>query len=670
MREFASRQNRAQKADTFSLAGRRAKPASQAERRVEEDGTRAAAAVATAAGRDFARVPVRGGGDAVRAAETRGTLLLQRACACGGSCAKCGGEPDEEEQRLQAKHESSSGDSAAGASGAPPVVHEVLRSQGRPLDAPTRAFMESRFGRDFGGVRVHAGSRAADAARSVNALAFTVGQNIVFGGERYSPQSHSGRELLAHELAHTIQQRSASASASLQTKLRVGRADDPSERAADRAADAVMRGGSVPALSPVAAGVVQTQRVRSCARTEEKDDRAVVKCDDKAEYEVRVFVEDKRPVTRVTPTAGLGGGSPFFQLRICRGHNEVKITTGMDVVDPLKRLIKNALGGAPAASGVKLEPKLNFTWLVSSDMKVDLSGGPVIAPGAGTGYDVDVSVQKGRNKISIGTGSDPTLTGPGGGREHHGKVLYERKFGKPPKGEDCFDKFTTYSCTPISYTDEVKAIEPDDVQAYVFFEYAKDKVVAPTPRILRGNKDVNEDTLASLASKGYRASLIEGYTSPEGPRGAPKRPGGFVGNDELSKLRRDAARKWLDENCPACVDKEPGGAAKGELYTADKRPGVELEGDKLTEKARHDFLGQDEKGAEDKTRTPDPLRRPEHDLLSKLPPARQREELYPLLRRAVIYLHKEGKPGKASERKPGASGDCPEDVLAAMQRRT
>jgi hypothetical protein len=59
-----------------------------------------------------------------------------------------------------------------------------------------------------------------------------------------------------------------------------------------------------------------------------------------------------------------------------------------------------------------------------------------------------------------------------------------------------------------------------------------------------------------------------------------------------------------------------------------------------------------------------------HDLLSKLPPARQREELYLLLRRAVIHLHKEGKPGEASERRPGASGDCPEDVLAAVQRRT
>lgn len=94
-----------------------------------------------------------------------------------------------------------------GGSGVPPIVHEVLHSLGRPLDLSTRRFMESRFGYDFGGVRVHAGSGAADATRAVGARAFTVGQDLVFGAGEYAPATVTGRKLLAHELAHVVQQR-------------------------------------------------------------------------------------------------------------------------------------------------------------------------------------------------------------------------------------------------------------------------------------------------------------------------------------------------------------------------------------------------------------------------------------------------------------------------------
>lgn len=93
---------------------------------------------------------------------------------------------------------------------APSIVHEALSSSGQPLELSTRKFMESRFSHDFSRVRVHIEARAAEAARAVNALAFTVGQNIFFGSQQYAPTSTSGRQLIAHELAHTIQQRSVS----------------------------------------------------------------------------------------------------------------------------------------------------------------------------------------------------------------------------------------------------------------------------------------------------------------------------------------------------------------------------------------------------------------------------------------------------------------------------
>ena len=89
---------------------------------------------------------------------------------------------------------------------APPVVNEVLREEGHSLDPMTRAIFESRFGHDFSRVRIHADSAAASAARSVEASAFTLGADIVFGTGRYEPKSEAGQHLLAHELAHVVQQ--------------------------------------------------------------------------------------------------------------------------------------------------------------------------------------------------------------------------------------------------------------------------------------------------------------------------------------------------------------------------------------------------------------------------------------------------------------------------------
>jgi len=89
---------------------------------------------------------------------------------------------------------------------APPIVSEVLRSSGQPLEAGTRTFMEARFGRDLSRVRVHTGERAAASAQAVNALAYTVGDDVVFAAGQFTPQRSSGKKLLAHELAHVVQQ--------------------------------------------------------------------------------------------------------------------------------------------------------------------------------------------------------------------------------------------------------------------------------------------------------------------------------------------------------------------------------------------------------------------------------------------------------------------------------
>lgn len=131
------------------------------------------------------------------------TQLLQRKCACGQytggtQCDECK-KKHETLQRYPANR--------AQANSVPPFVNEVLRSPGRPLNRETRAFMEPRFGHDFSQVRVHTDNNAAESARIVNAWAYTVGNHIVFASSRYSPETHEGRHLLAHELTHTMQQR-------------------------------------------------------------------------------------------------------------------------------------------------------------------------------------------------------------------------------------------------------------------------------------------------------------------------------------------------------------------------------------------------------------------------------------------------------------------------------
>jgi hypothetical protein len=88
---------------------------------------------------------------------------------------------------------------------APPIVHEVLRSPGEPLDIATRDFMEPRFGRDFSRVRLHRDALASESAAAVFAEAFTVGRHIVFGRDAEHRSGH-GKELLAHELSHVVQQ--------------------------------------------------------------------------------------------------------------------------------------------------------------------------------------------------------------------------------------------------------------------------------------------------------------------------------------------------------------------------------------------------------------------------------------------------------------------------------
>ena len=188
-------------------------------------------------------------------------LVLQRKCACGSSSSSVSGAcPECQNKRLQTKLrigasndpleqeadrvadqvmssasspainnappriQRLSSHSDAKNTSAPASVDRVLASTGSPLEPGLQQDMGQRFGHDFSRVRVHADSEAQQSARDVNAHAYTVGHNVVFGAGQYAPQSHAGRRLLAHELTHVVQQGNGSSTKTIQRSWNWGRA--------------------------------------------------------------------------------------------------------------------------------------------------------------------------------------------------------------------------------------------------------------------------------------------------------------------------------------------------------------------------------------------------------------------------------------------------------------
>ena len=179
---------------------------------------------------------------------SRGGILQRKCGSCGqhtisgGTCAECGkkksglqrkltigasNDPLEQEADLIADQvlatpaptavnaappriQRYTGQSAEGADTAPASVDSVLSSPGSPLEPSLQQDMEQRFGYDFSRVRVHTGAEAGRSARDVNANAYTVRHNVVFGAGQFAPESVAGKRLLAHELVHTIQQQVSS----------------------------------------------------------------------------------------------------------------------------------------------------------------------------------------------------------------------------------------------------------------------------------------------------------------------------------------------------------------------------------------------------------------------------------------------------------------------------
>ncbi|MFC9493553.1 DUF4157 domain-containing protein [Streptomyces sp. NPDC056982] len=150
-------------------------------------------------------------GQHVGAASGVGTRLQR----CPGGCGPVPCHHENDEERLQRKATSLL--PTASRAGAP--VDTVFDSPGQPLETPVRATFEQSFGHDFAHVRVHTGTDADRAAAHVAAAAFTVAPHVVFAGGRYAPGTPAGARLLAHELAHVVQQDGGTRTRRMQRQL-------------------------------------------------------------------------------------------------------------------------------------------------------------------------------------------------------------------------------------------------------------------------------------------------------------------------------------------------------------------------------------------------------------------------------------------------------------------
>lgn len=581
-----------------------------------------------------------------------GGMVLRRKCDCGkhaaggGECTECA------KKRLQRK-----GSGTAAPSAVPQAVHDVLGSAGRPLEADTRTWMEPRFGSDFSRIRVHDDGRAAESARSVGALAYAVGNHVVFDHNQYAPGTPAGRHLLAHELAHTLQDPSAS---SLHTSLAIGQPNDATEIAADRAADAVMRGERV-SVAASGGGMVRRQ-IAECYANPGKDDmQKIVRCPDLSETEVTLIdsTDKPEPKTTVSAVPGINAKDVYVDISFCRGDTNVTITPSVSVPDTVAKAIGNVLSGNDPVKRGRLTTGLGVEVDVNKKLEVKVSPNITLGTTGKPAYGLGVDTKTPYGGFGAGVQYDPN--------QKQGGITFTYTPDDKPKKVDCHTvrHYVTLECAKVTRTPAVpeqpELTGPDTQIRRVYFDYAKDTIREdfhlPT--------DIND-----LNAKGYRITSVQGFTSPEGPRGREHEPA-FMGNDKLSVKRAEAAIRWLS-NSKVCAHCDTSGTkveGKSELPPMQGKQKPEPVGRPMEEDAVKEYLGEKPGSTADPTA---PKEGSDRDAFKAQPFKAQRDQAFDFMRRADITLegtkvtqeHKAGQEEKVKR----TTVTCDENVINAARK--
>jgi hypothetical protein len=578
------------------------------------------------------------------------SAIVRRKCACedsGEPCSSCAAEKKEALMR------SPSGENTPGH--APPVVHDVLRSPGQPLDASTRTFFEPRFGRDLGGVRVHNDNMAAQSAQSVDALAYTVGSHIVFGQDRWQPASASGRHLLAHELAHTVQN---SSSGAVLRPQRAASAGDSSELAADQAADASLT--AAPGLA-----LRRQQAPRTCTATAPTADdptHSPVHCSDGSDYRVAVTLTPNPPSpdTKTKVNAGFGDNILYVTIDVCHGGTEITITPNSGDLSPaVAKAVANIIAASPVLSGVTATPGLKITVVQSQSFTLTLEPTVTVDQTGVTGGGASVTVETEKGSVSLGgTYSAPT-------KAFNFTLTFTP--GKPQKKFACTkdsNPTVVFSCEQITHKPgekEVPELTTTDPEVrYIFFEY-------PTAKIRQNFRLPAPDDMQKLATDGYKVVSIDGYTSPEGPRGQQHMPV-FEGNDVLGQERATAAHDWLAKTYPQ-FDLTGAPVTGHSELPPELSKGPDVEGKAMERAAVSEFLGDTPGTTADPLAPKDPA---DQAAFRARPQSKQRNQAFELMRRAEIRFerkritqqHKDAVPAKDESKEVG----CDKDVTDAARQ--
>lgn len=528
------------------------------------------------------------------------TGVLQRKCDCGQHTA--GGEC--EECKKKKTEEKSSGDpllqraalSRNPVNAVPGVVNTAMQQQGRTMEGGIRSRLESSFRCDLSRVRVHSDESAARAASAINARAFTLGQNIWFGRNEFAPHSAGGFHLLAHEVAHTIQQ--GAQTPVVQRSLPVGAVDDPAEAAAERAADAALRTASVPQLGNSQAVIRRAPTGFPLVEDSGPGlgrDKKRVSLDEHRRYIVkRTAVGTKRTKRIPTPPPDVEPGADFakvwIQVEWCQdavaGHAEV----GLDVTQQLEALIPQVLGDVTANRGsnvatllknstvtpyIRLFIARSGNWQFNANVHTDVGRAGVTSEGG------SLQVSTSWGDISL----DVTATQTPRGTDITGSLSWEIRFGKTTPTFSCKDKVNewwewsyAYECTKEKEPDTPKPPDKlDPLTRTVYFCYSttelNDNKCAKSPadphrksyeKLARDYQKLNEETKEALKAdfaKGYYVSEVVGHTSPEGPAG-PR--GTFEGNVPLAEDRAKAGLKFaIGPGREKGVNLRGGGSGKG-----------------------------------------------------------------------------------------------------------
>jgi len=629
-------------------------------------------------------------------------VLVQRKCtSCGQAASKCSG--CREEEHLQRKTLGGNGSAAAAKTGVPALVQQALDSRGgRSLEPAVRSMMESRFNHDFRGVRVHHDAMANRAAASINAAAFTVGNSIWFGEGQYQTGTRRGLHLLAHELAHTVQQRGHAGP--LQGRLTIGAVHDSAEAAADRAADAVLTNGRVPSLS-MGSAVIRRQQQSTPPPPTTVTPPQVTDASDLNDIEVQFQGDTYRVRRRATRlvrecqkvpaneapslSADFDSSDAWAQVDWCTTGGATTRGTvrfGADVPAALQRTIRDLVNGGrdprTVLNGFEITPFV--------EVEIARSG-PVQVTGR-----IDLTVRPSTPEVRGGRGSIEAQTRIGTfGFELSGSAPETPGAQPDVRGVFTFDPFRRPAEPVPCRTKEVCTYKPDyefrciqripprpnrlpDETRYLYFEYATDVIATRDSATGRNRRAENNrgaerneteiPRIQQLFDDGWMVSSIRGFTSPEGPREGPSQPprrgeSQFIGNTALSQNRADAARTKIETLCNPlgmlamrprrCFDGTVTPTGEGELLTANTASGREMEGTPLATQAATRFPTE-----ESSQSTPAIQQQ-----LGRAGPSQRGSLIYPYLRRATITFTKTVTiPGRDT-----APGACLPEVEEAVR---